>query len=174
MIKGGLGGRNTLTGLKFEERVEISKLFQKIKGYSVKDNKVYFDEEVVAELYKKNQFYKDFLEPREIDYKEILSKKWLPDQVVFVVNTETIYIIEIKFQHGSGSVDEKLQTCDFKKKHYSKLIEKLDYNLEYVYLLNDWFKQDIYRDTLEYIKSVDCHYFFNEIPLSFLGLPVDN
>jgi hypothetical protein len=171
MIKDGKGGSNTQTGLKFENRVNISKLFEKLKGYTVKENKVYFENELVAELYQKNKFYKEFLELHGIDYKKILSKKWLPDQVVFVIGTKTIYIIEIKFQKCGGSVDEKLQTCDFKKKHYSRLLEPLKMNLEYVYLLNDWFKQVGYRDTLEYIRSVDCNYFFNKIPLSFLGLP---
>jgi len=27
---------------------------------------------------------------------------------------------------------------------------------------------------LDYIQSVNCHYKFNELPLSWLGLPVPN
>ncbi len=34
----------------------------------------------------------------------------------------------------------------------------------------DWFRQSVYRDTLEYIEMVGCSYFYNEIPLDFLGL----
>lgn len=75
-------------------------------------------------------------------------------------------------QESGGSVDEKLQTCDFKKKHYEKLVERLNLKVEYAYVLCDWFKSDKYKDTIEYVKSVNCHYFFNELPLEFLGLPL--
>jgi hypothetical protein len=29
----------------------------------------------------------------------------------------------------------------------------------------------IFADVLDYIHSVNCHYKFNELPLSWLGLP---
>ena len=45
-----------------------------------------------------------------------------------------------------------------------------DVIVEYVYILNDWFNDPVYRDVLDYIKSVGCHYFFSELPLEFLGL----
>ena len=72
----------------------------------------------------------------------------------------------------AGSVDEKLQTCDFKLRQYKKMFEPIGLNVKYVYVLNDWFKKKEYADVLAYIKSVDCDYFFNELPLSYLGLPV--
>lgn len=80
------------------------------------------------------------------------------------------YIIEKKFQNSAGSVDEKLPGCDFKKRIYQKLFKNLNYKVEYLYVLSDWFKQAQYRDVLEYIREVECHYFFNEIPLSFLKI----
>lgn len=172
MIKGGIGGAKTKTGLKFEKRVNIGILFERLKGYSLKGHQVFFEQELVAELYKKHSFYKKFLQPKGTKPEKLLSKRLLPDQVVFVVNTSTVFVVEIKFQNCEGSVDEKLQTCDFKKKSYEKLVKPLGYNLEYVYVLNDWFRNKKYADTLEYISSVNCHYFFNEIPLDFLGLPV--
>jgi hypothetical protein len=43
----------------------------------------------------------------------------------------------------AGSVDEKLQTCDFKRKQYLKLVQPLGIKVEYVYVLNDWFKQPL-------------------------------
>ena len=82
----------------------------------------------------------------------------------------TVYIIEKKFQHDAGSVDEKLQTCDFKKKQYQKLLYDTPYDVEYLYVCNDWFEQACYRDVHKYIESVECHIFFNEIPLDFLEL----
>jgi hypothetical protein len=172
MIKNGFGGAKTQTGLRFEKRIDISALFKKLKGYSVQKENILFNGEKVAELYKKHGFYKKFLETKGIVWKEVLSKQLLPDQVVFVVNSGIIYVVEIKFQVVEGSVDEKLQTCDFKKKHYEKLVAPLNLKVEYAYVLNDWFKDARYKDTLNYIKSVSCHYFFNELPLKFLGLPL--
>ena len=77
----------------------------------------------------------------------------------------------MKFQKVAGSVDEKLQTCDFKKKQYTKLMGPIGIRVDYIYILNDWFNVPAYRDVLGYIKEVGCDYFFNEIALSRLGLP---
>lgn len=84
----------------------------------------------------------------------------------------TINIIEVKHQKVGGSVDEKLQTCDFKKKQYVKLFSELNYKVEYIYILSDWFRQECYKDTRDYIIGVGCSYYYNYIPLHELGLPV--
>ena len=81
-------------------------------------------------------------------------------------------IIEVKHQEVGGSVDEKLQTCDFKKKQYIKLFSELNYKVEFMYILSDWFRQKCYKDTRDYIISVGCSYYYNYIPLHELGLPV--
>src|SRR3989338_4705597 len=120
MIKGGTGGGNTLTGLNFESERDVLTLLSKTKGYSVKGNVIFFGEKEVARSYKKHGLYK-YLESRGVDYKKILSKKLLPDEALYVIANNTLFIIEVKFQEVSGSVDEKLQTCDFKRKQYQKL-----------------------------------------------------
>ena len=176
MIKDGKGGGNTKTGLIFEERVDLISLFGQIKGYTVEntDNnsgaRIYYKGKEIARCFKKYEFYR-FLQEYKIDWKKYLSKKLLPDNGLFVIVRDTLFIIEIKFQQVPGSVDEKLQTCDFKRKQYSKLVKSLGWKVEYVYVLNDWFKQDSYKDTLDYIDSMNCHYLFNKIPLKWLGLP---
>jgi hypothetical protein len=81
-----------------------------------------------------------------------------------------MYIIEKKFQSGSGSVDEKLQTCDFKKKQYSKLLSVVNLKVEYIYFLNDWFLRSEYDDVKQYITEVGCQYYFDELPLEAIGL----
>jgi hypothetical protein len=88
-----------------------------------------------------------------------------------VLNTNSFYVIEIKFQQVAGSVDEKLQTCHFKKRQYEKLMNSLGVKVEYIYILSDWFQAPAYKDVLAYIKEVDCDYFFEEITLNRLGLP---
>ena len=101
-----------------------------------------------------------------------ISKQLLPDNCIYVIINNTAFIIEVKHQEVAGSVDEKLQTCDFKKKEYTKLFSKLNYRVEYYYILDKWFLQDKYKDTLDYIISVGCKYYFNYIPLQELGLLV--
>ena len=69
-------------------------------------------------------------------------------------------------------MNKKLQTCNFKRRQYLKLVSSwLGLKVEYVYVLNDWFKQSSYKDVLAYIHSVNCHYHFNTLPLAWLGLP---
>ena len=177
MRVGGIGGANTLTGLNFESKVDFQSLLKKISGYEVKNavqktgQEIFFNGELVARCFKKHDFYK-FLEEKSIDWREIISKKLLPDDALLVIVRETLFIIEVKYQQVTGSVDEKLQTCDFKRKQYLKLVSPIGLQVEYVYVLNDWFKKPEYKDVLDYIRSVNCHYKFNELPLSWLGLPI--
>ncbi len=176
MIKNGKGGSNTKTGLIFEKRVDLVTLFKNIDNYTVKSTKnkagaiIFFKGKKIARVFKKYEFYR-FLEEYDINWKDYLSKQLLPDNGLFVIVRDTLFIIEVKFQQVTGSVDEKLQTCDFKRKQYSKLVKKLNWKVEYVYVLNDWFKHPSYKDTLDYINSMNCHYLFNKIPLKWLGLP---
>lgn len=171
MIKGGTGGGNTQVGLKFESRVDIRKVFENIPNYEVKEDIIYFNNKKVAQLFQKHKLYKNLLEKKNVDYSTIISKKLLPDDSVLVFDNNTLYIIEIKFQETPGSVDEKLQTCDFKFHQYKKLLASLGIKVKYVYILNDWFKKPEYADVLEYIHKVECYYFFEELPFDFLGLP---
>ena len=173
MIRGGTGGRTPQKhGLHFEKRTDIATVIAALPGYSVENDCVTFEGKDVALLYKKNKLYSKLLAPKSVDYRKLVSKKLLPDDAVLVLVNKTLFIVETKFQTVAGSVDEKLQTCDFKLKQYKKMFEPIGLNVKYVYVLNDWFKKKEYSDVLAYIKSVDCDYFFNELPLSYLGLPV--
>ena len=177
MKTGGVGGANTLTGLNFENKVDFQKLLAGIPGYNLAKipNRagmgVFFEGKLVARCFRKHDFYK-FLEESNLNWQKVLSKKLLPDDAMLVIVRETLFIIEVKYQQVAGSVDEKLQTCDFKRKQYLKLVAPLGLRVEYVYVLNDWFKKPEYKDALDYIHSVNCHYKFNELPLSWLGLPI--
>ena len=172
MIKGGKGGGKTITGLRFESRVTLEKVLSSIPNYKVSNDKIYFKGQIVAEFYPKNKLYKNLLEPKGIDYSKIISKRLLPDEAILILKDNVLFIIEIKFQEVAGSVDEKLQTCDFKNRQYNRLLAPLGIKVKYVYILNDWFKKPEYKDVLTYVDSVGCHYFFYELPLSFLDLPV--
>jgi len=173
MIRGGTGGRTPQKhGLHFEKRTDFASVISKLPGYTVEGDAILFNGKEVARLFKKNKLYANLLKPMGVNYDGILSKKLLPDDAVLVLINKTLYIVEVKFQTVSGSVDEKLQTCDFKLKQYKKLIEPMGLKVKYVYILNSWFQKKEYKDVLGYIKSVGCDYFFDELPLDFLGLPV--
>ncbi len=172
MIDGGKGGATTNKhGLAFERRVDLRKVFDNLKGYEVRGNDLYFRGELIAKFYKKYGLYTGLLNEKKVDYKKIISKKLLPDETIFVFKNETLYIIEMKFQKVSGSVDEKLQTCDFKKKQYTKLLNSAKIKVTYIYILNDWFQKPEYKDVLDYIESVGCKYYFEFLPFSALDLP---
>lgn len=176
MKTGGIGGANTLTGLKFEKETDFLTLLEKIPGYHIKKikgkagNGVFFNNVLVARCFRKHEFYR-YLDECSIDWKKLISKKLPMDNALLVIVRETLYIIEVKYQQAVGSVYAKLQTCNFKRKQYLKLVASLGIKVEYVYVLNDWFKHPTYKDVLDYIHSMNCHYKFNTLPLAWLGLP---
>ena len=121
MKQNGIGGANTKTGLIFEGKTDLKTFLNQQKNYFVDDNnEVFYNGESVAFIFKKYGLYK-FFESRSINWKDYWSKRLLPDDSIYVIINNTFYVIECKFQKVAGSVDEKLQTCDFKKKQYKKI-----------------------------------------------------
>ena len=47
---------------------------------------------------------------------------------------------------------------------------KEGYKVEFIYIFNDWFKREEYKDTKQYILEMGCQYFFYQVPLSVIGL----
>jgi len=183
VVKGGIGGANTQSGIHFEGVVDIvTYLNNNVKGYLCKPkplNKkkqtmgfdIYYNGKKVAESFKKHELYR-YLNSIGIDWRKILSKKLLPDDAIYVINNNTIFIIEVKYQEVAGSVDEKLQTCGFKLNQYKRLFAPLNHKVEYIYILNDWFRKPEYKDTLDYIIYMNCRYYFKYLPLQEIGLPI--
>lgn len=173
MIANGIGGANTKTGLVFEGKVDLATFLSQQSGYIVdSDEKVFYDDELVAQIFKKHRFY-SFLEERGVDWRSIISKRLLPDDSIYIIINNTFFIIECKFQQVAESIDELL-VCDFNKKQYQKLLSNLNMEVEYLYLLSNWFRKPEYRDVLDYIISVNCRYYFEYIPLQIFGLPISN
>lgn len=178
MIKSGKGGGNTKTGLVFEGKTDLKTFLESQPGYRIQSidgdkyrHTVYFDDTEVASIFKKHGFYR-YLKSIGINWKDHISRQIFPDDSVYVIVNNTLFIIECKYQQTEGSVDEKLQTCDFKKKQYQKLMAPANIEVEYVYILADWFRDPKYKDVLDYIISVRCQYYFEYIPLQKLGLSV--
>jgi hypothetical protein len=185
MKLGGKLGSNTKTGIKWEQnhKVDLRHFFSNLKGYSVQTwdlidkrgktaFKLCFKNKERAYIFKQATIYKYLKEEFGIEYRQLVSKQLRPDNAIYVLTNNTFFVIEAKFQKTSGSVDEKLQTCDFKKKQWKKILSQMNCEVEYIYLLSNWFKKPEYKDTLDYIISVGCHYYFEYVPLIKLGLPL--
>lgn len=171
MKAGGKDGANTRTGLIYEDKADLATFIAKQKKYTVKDCNVLYLGECVAHIFKKYAF-NTFLETRGIDWRQHLSKQLLPDNAIYVIVNNTMFILEVNTQHTVGRVDEKVQTYDYKKKQYKKLLFQLNMEVEYIYILDEWFRQPKYKDVLDYVISVGCQYYFNYISLQKLGLPI--
>ena len=169
MIPGGKGGANTQTGLHFERRSDLIAALTALPEFELKGRDVLRKGMVIARNCKKNLLY-TFLKEHKIDYTKLISKRLLPDEAIYVPSRKKLFIVELKFQQVAGSVDEKLQTCDFKKKQYQRLMEPLGVSVEYIYVLNDWFLKKEYKDVLNYVEASGCRYFFNTLPVRVLGL----
>ena len=167
-IYGG-GATTNQNGLAFEQETSLKTAFEN-QGYTVVNNEVFLNMDVKGMITSKHGLYRDILIPNNILWSEILSKQLLPDEVFYNYSNRTIYIIEKKFQSAAGSVDEKLQTCDFKKRQYQKLLRDMNVTVEYIYVINEWFDHPSYNDVKEYILSVGCRYYTRILPLETLGL----
>lgn len=134
--------RNTMTGLDFENAARISCPSNAI---DLTKNKLY-----------------SYLKDNGIDWRKYISRKLLPDNAFLFEADKEVVIYEKKFQQCNGSADEKPQTCAFKIMQYRKLFSALGIEkVSYIYVFNDWFENAMYRDMLDYIKSVDgCDYIF--------------
>ncbi|MDE5764048.1 MAG: hypothetical protein K2I00_03685, partial [Ruminococcus sp.] len=158
------GGANTnVNGLHFEQTTSLNDVLID-NGFIVNNGEVHDKNNQLIGYSKPKHQFRKFLKSNGVDL-DVNSDSLLPDDAFINVQKRVVYIIEKKFQNGSGSVDEKLQTCSYKLSQYKKLISQMNYDTEYLYILNDWFKQKKYSDVLAYINSVGCHYFFNSIPL---------
>lgn len=167
--KHGGGAKTNANGLRFEQDTSLNTALINA-GYKIQEKEVLYGNESIGFSVPKRKLYSKFLNPREINYLDYNYKRWEPDECFINEKTKTAYIIEKKFQNSSGSVDEKLLGCEFKKRKYMNLLAPLGYEVIFLYVFNDWFKHPRYRDILDYIKENGCYYFFNEIPLDFLGL----
>ena len=175
--KFGGGNQTNINGLAFEEKVSLSKALDNVPGIKVgKNGDVFYKKNIFGKILNKHGFYKWFHEEYGVDLAHNLSKKLLPDNVFYNLQQEKIYIIEVKYQKSEGSVDEKLQTFQFKKYQYMKMMRQLEQktnkiiDVEYIYILNEYFKQAKYIDVLNYIRQNGSSYYFETIPINKIGI----
>ena len=171
----GGGSETNKTGLTFEKYIDhvFSNQINESNNVSLNGINIIKDGNVYATRYPKHNLYNNLCKGFGIRWQDRLSKKLLPDDAIFVHETNTLYIVEKKYQKSSGSNDEKLQTPPYKIRQYNKLLKGTDIKVKYCYVLSDWFKVENhkeYRDVLEYLEEIGVPYFYNELPLHHIGL----
>ncbi len=170
MKKGETYSDPTKSGLVFERNTDLRMLLEQRPGITFEDDYICIGGERRGLLCGKHKLYSGFLASQGVDDRQILRARLLPDEAIAAFNSRVLTILEKKFQEVPGSVDEKLATCDFKLKQYRKLVSSIGYSVQFAYVLCDWFRDKRYQDYLEYIKSVQCSYFFREVPFDLFKL----
>ena len=135
--------RNTTTGIAFEKEVQG----KNTNGINVTKHSLY-----------------RYMTSKGLNWENYISRRLLPDEAYLDYEADELRVYEKKFQKTNGSADEKPQTCAFKILQFNKIAKALGVSkATYTYILSDWFKQPMYKDMLEYIKSVEgCDYYFVE------------
>ena len=166
----GGGARTNAHGLYFEQTTSLDSALEEA-GYEVRNHKVYKYGINIGMSVPQSRLYKYFLAPNGINYKDYNSKEWHPDEAFINYENRTVYIIEKKFQSKSGSVDEKLATFPFKIYEYQKLLDPIEYDIVYIYLLSsEWFDSPKYKDYYDYMNDLGCPYYFDRLPLEAIGI----
>ena len=163
----GAGGSKTnLNGIHFEQNVYLYEWIIK-KGYDLRAQgkstdrtqlyKIYKGDEFVGWYGRQSKIYHALKElfPTKLtnEYiKSVLSKKINPDAFI-LTKKKKLTIFEKKWQQGSGSVDEKIQTAPYKIDVFNKLLRGLNVEIYYQYILSSWFKKSEYRNVKEYYED---------------------
>ena len=155
----GAGGENTnKSGKSHEEKTHLSSFYtysQNIKKITPK-----------SYLSKVSFGYNEFMNIEQGGFAKYLKPKSKlghgckkPDEMYIDENNKIIFWIEKKNQNGSGSVSEKLQGAPFKKKNLKENYP--DYDIEYIFILNDFFKNN-HEAELNYLKEENIPVFFSD------------
>ena len=173
MKKGGVGGALTAkSGSDFED-VLFAKLAEDLIANGFKEIDIQRNGNSIRCIkYFKASVHKLFFEPRGVFSADFYSARLEPDTAIFSEKTKTLTIIEKKQQNTTGSVAEKLQTCDFKMLYYTTLAKPLGIKVDLVWQLGPYFEkqQKGLRSVFEYMKIKGSRYFFGHIPLSELKI----
>ena len=168
----GAGGSNTnknglpyeeLTTLKYDLRFKhvrnIMMGGKVIEVVNIDNNE--FIKLTKGELKKYMEIHKEYIDN---------GKSLQPDECYLDEINKTLNIIEKKFQQTSGSVDEKIQTAEFKKWFYEKQYPK--YKIKYCYCLSDRFKQEKYKPEMIFLKERGFEVFWGKDD-TYKGLVMD-
>ena len=186
MRKGGVGGAKTQeAGAKFEDQT-TSDLLSTLLGEGWKvESKIHKNsnatptayvlknqEQSSIEIYFKNGIHTEFFIPKGVDTKHYFSARLEPDTAIYSASTNVLTIIEKKQQTGSGSVAEKLQTCDYKMMYYKTLCAPLGIEVDLIWQLGEYFvnQESNLKSVFEYMLSKGSRYYFHRVPVGELRI----
>ena len=155
----GAGGSNTnKNGMSYEKITDLNDSFIVLK------------EEPYSKTIQFNENNKKFIRTRQSKFFKYTNEKGYlkneiekahgcknPDECYIDEINKNIFIIEKKFQQGSGSVCEKIQTPDFKRWQYERSFPS--FKIIYIYCLSHWFKDNC-KAELEYLKYININVFW--------------
>lgn len=196
MKKNGTGGANTNAhGLKFEDKTSLAARIDRdlsdkyeLKRHDPNSKKSpqavdvirKEDQKLIGVLAAKGRFY-DLLKER-YNLENVDSKEWYPDEAFFNFETNTVYIIEKKWQQTNGSVDEKLLGFPNKRLLYQKIFNQLSKEPKVTvefgglfgpsswWLKNDGVSVERYRDTFDILRMEGVRVFFDDYEYWWFGL----
>ncbi len=125
---------------------------------------------------KQNRFYNVLWDIYGL--KNANSKKWKPDEALFNFKTNTVYIVEKKWQSEGGSVDEKVFGFVNKRRLYQKDFNQLKKEpkptVQFCTLLNSsWWingNHTSYQDYFDALRSDGIKIFFDKYQYWWFGL----
>jgi hypothetical protein len=184
MRKGGVGGAKTQkSGENFENETLATLVGSFLtNGYEIKATRpggnsprgisLVNQQGKSVELYFKAAIHKDFFEPRGVETSKYFSARLEPDTAIYSESTKTLTIIEKKQQTSTGSVAEKLQTCDYKMRYYQTLCKPLGIKVDLVWQLGEYFlsQKSNLKSVFDYMEEKGSRYFFLEIPFDELKI----
>jgi hypothetical protein len=83
-----------------------------------------------------------------------------PDEAYVDTQSKQIVIIEKKFQQCGGSVCEKIQSGEFKRRQYQKMYPH--FKVHYVYCLSSWFKENCAAEIDDLVNHSNIPVFFGD------------
>ena len=187
MKKGGTGGGHTArAGSSFEIKTDEDLMHElntlgydetilhKLRGQKgpIHGRTMELNTGETIEIYYKWGIYKLFFQPRGIDYSDHFSSRLEPDTAIFSPKSNVLTIIEKKQMTTAGSVAEKLQTCDYKKHYYEKLVEDLGIKVEIRWILGEYFEthKTQLKSVYQYMLSKGSTYYFQKLPVNDLNI----
>lgn len=159
----GAGGSNTnKNGLTYEKQKDLSSEYEVVERMQICE-KIRFKSSPNKTLItgKKSEFMKYLRSSESVDMPDIIRKGLhgtkQPDN--WFISGNNIFIVELKFQQGGGSVCEKLQTPRDKIRHLEDRYPGK--KIHYIYGLHEWFRENC-EGEVYYLERDNITHFWGD------------
>jgi len=155
---GAGGSRTNETGLNFEEQANISEHYEQRTKQEIGETIKFKQGDIPFLRLRKHDLRKWTKMLPKDEYNDIPKSAGtiLPDDCYVDTINKLMIILEKKFQQGSGSVIEKLQSPKDKVRNLSE--RYIGYRVHYIYWLSEWYDTNaeaelmyFRRDKIQYV-----------------------